>query len=152
MVRALRTSSSGRLGAVIVALTMTGAPALAARPESGEHRCLCRAHARDDDCECARCHEATSKQRQAADAQRPPCHRAAAKDGKHAPQRRSAGAPCVTGTCGGPETHGTPLTPLDAFTLSLAPAPSGALPPAGSVERPSGAQREAPSVPEIPPP
>jgi hypothetical protein len=154
MLPAVRTSRSGRLGAVLVALALTGAPALAAGPERSEHQCLCRHHAGKHECECARCHEATRKQQaRAADAQEPPCHRAAAKDKEHASPRQIAGGPCMTGMCGGPEQQrGTPLTPLDAFTLPLALAPGGTLPPAGSVQRPSQTQREAPSAPETPPP
>jgi hypothetical protein len=139
----------------MVALTLTGAPALAARPEAGEHHCQCRAHARDHECECARCHEATRKQREAAEAAVPPCHRAAAKEAKEKdepPPRPLAGLPCITGTCGGPDAGVVVLTPLDVFTLPLALAPAGAPAPSGSVHGPPGAQRDAPSLPETPPP
>ncbi len=156
MTRAVITSLPGRLGAVMVALTLTGAPALAARPEAAEHRCLCKAHASEHECACARCHHATAKRRDQAAPAQPSCHRApsraASKETKPAPPRRAASQPCVTGSCGGPERHGASLTPLDAFTLSLALAPAVGLPPAGSVERPSGTLREAPSLPETPPP
>lgn len=154
MVRAVRTSLPGRLGAVVVALVLTGAPALAAHPETTEHRCQCKGHSRVHECECARCHEATPKaQRRSAAAQDPPCHRAVAKDEKRAPPRELAGGPCMRGVCGGTEQqHGAPLTPLDAFTREPALASSGTLPAGGRVDRPSGMRREAPSVPETPPP
>lgn len=155
MMRVARTSFPARLGAVLVAVALTGAPALAAHPQSGEHRCECKAGGRHHECECALCREKSCKPRRAP-AAKAPCHGAGAAVAKDTaePAARpwTPAGPCMTGRCGAPERHGAALTPLDAFTLPLAQGPPGALPPAGDVERPSGDQRETSCVPETPPP
>jgi hypothetical protein len=151
----VRASALGRLGAAAVAVALAGVPALSARADhAAEHRCACR-HARGQECACARCHETARRVAPVAqEAAPPPCHgpRAAAPAQK---PRRDAGVPAgprVSGCCGAPEAPGVAPTGIDRFTLPSASAPPAPRVGAGEVTRVESGPRDAPDVPETPPP
>ncbi len=141
-----------RVAAALVAVTLSGAPRVLAMhaPIEG-HRCSCKAHSADHECECAICRKAALAA-QASDESLPPCHRAAAKkalsESKPAEKRT---APCVEGTCGG---SGQPtLTPAGVEPFCMPSSSSAAL--ADRTERHTcapAASCERPLDPETPPP
>lgn len=165
MLRRLRASVPGRLGAAAVALVLSGAPALAAAaaPER-EHRCACW-HARGEECSCARCHAAARRTSRPPVARAPPCHGPRSEEapappchGPRAaaparPERREVpAAPAIAGCCGAPEPPGVALAGIERFTLPAADEPPAPPPPAPEVPQAGAGPREAPAAPEPPPP
>lgn len=124
MLLQVRLAAFARLAAALVAVTLTGAPRVAAMHAPAEkHRCTCQAHAGSHhECECALCHKAALT-KQATDESLPPCHRTAAKKELAAGAGRPRGAPCIEGTCGSTTRPTLTLAGVEIFCL---PA-SGAL-------------------------
>lgn len=110
MARTLQTAIPHRIVAAIVALGLSGVPAIAAERWSAgrvaTHRCQCPPG--EHDCHCPVCRSAARHARRAALAELPQCHRAQALAAlareEAEDDRRSAGAaPCLRSACDGPE-------------------------------------------------
>lgn len=150
-------SVGGRIAAVLVAVTLSGATArvLDAIHGPGEgHRCLCAARLGEQhECDCTLCRTAALMAR-ASDRSSPPCHRAAAQRALLA-ERAPAGsrdAPSMQCICGDPTESTATADGLGPFcfpadqALALADRTEPALP---AVANPA---REGPVKPETPPP
>jgi len=112
------------LPALLVALSLTGAPAVLSRHAPVEkHRCSCRSKAGEAHrCACGLCQRAALAAR-AADGAAPPCHRAAAREALDDAQRsRRQTEPCVEGSCGPPGRGAPAVAGLDPFCLPRPPA------------------------------
>lgn len=147
-----RAAAVAQLAAALVAVTLSGAPRLLAMhaPVAG-HRCSCRAHRANHECDCAICRKAALAA-QASDERLPPCHRAAAR--KALSQGEPAGgrsAPCVEGTCGGSAQPAMTFAGIEPFCMPSAKAVAVA---DRTEHRASAADpaRERPVEPETPPP
>lgn len=127
MLTCVRALAVGRLGAVLVALALTGVPQQAARAHELEgeapHRCHCR-HAPGERCHCGACRRAVQRARLEEAERAPPCHRAQAIEQarRDADQPEPAG-PCLTSSCGDPEQQkARAVAGIDPFF----PPPAGA--------------------------
>jgi hypothetical protein len=118
--------TAARLAAALVAVALSGAPSVLAlhAPVEG-HRCVCRAHAGERECDCAICRKSWLSA-QASDENLPPCHRAAAKGAlaraKGAGSRD--GAPCLEGTCGNLGHPTMTVAGIEPFCLPGGAAPA----------------------------
>ena len=147
MLRRFHLSALSRLSAALVALALTGAPALAAaaapRPV---HRCLCPRGAGHD---CAHCHP-TGPAASAGDDALPPCHRATA--GKAQRERRAGETPARLGhSCGDPETR-LGWTPTPEPFLLPGDSPAHLIAPCGAVVAGGDSPRLDGPAPAKPPP
>jgi len=118
----VRMAAAARVAAVLVAVTLSGAPrAVAMLAPVEAHRCTCRAHgSAHHQCDCATCRR-SALAAQEDHAKAPPCHRTAA----HQALSRSApagsrSAPCVEGTCGGADRPMTTSAGVEPFCLPTA--------------------------------
>lgn len=152
MLRGRHLLAFARVAAILVAVTLTGAPrVLALHAPVEAHRCTCRAHDRGEHgCECGLCRR-SSHAAQASDARLPACHRAAARRGLVADRRGRPDAPCVDGTCG----NGGPSAPGLAGGEPFLAGPPAAHAPAILTDAPAAARAAArwrAPDPETPPP
>jgi hypothetical protein len=151
----LRISSTSRLAAALLALSLSGATraALALAPER-EHRCQCASHGENHRCACKICNDRARRARRDELAKLPPCCRSKAAAQlaveEERAQRESAD-PCAVPLCGGRDPDAPPSGSEDAFTLPPRATPTGPgrrepIVPAAT----SGP--EAVATPELPPP
>jgi hypothetical protein len=153
MLHLARSAAVSRIAAMLVAVTVSGAPRVLAMSAPAErHQCSCHAHrAGDHACDCALCRR-SGISTAPDDRQVPTCHRSAVP--KVAQGARPVGGretPCVEGTCGGagrpaPEVLGAaPFCLPDGGTLVVALEPES---------RPMRARRLLARAlePETPPP
>lgn len=147
-----RTAVVARIAAALVALALSGVPRALAlpAPETG-HRCSCKSHHGNHECECPICRRAALAAL-ASDEKLPPCHRAAARKAQAREERAARRTfPCIEGACGG---SGQPvLAPVGTepfFTpsaLAVARAERTEFRPCATT-----AARERSLEPETPPP
>lgn len=166
----MHTAIGGRILAALVALGLSGAPALLEHGKTARlatHRCHCPAGRHD--CKCPVCHGAHAAAAReldgASDAgdgrgaeldQLPPCHRAKALEAlarRQAEDRRPEplDGPGLRSGCDGPEERLPTSTAQELFVVPGAPAlrASGF---AWRVPAPVAAGVARPQVPELPPP
>ena len=152
LVRA-RPTAVARGAAVLIAVTLSGAPrVLALQAPAEAHRCSCKAHLDGHhECECALCRRA-SLAGQARDANAPPCHRTAARQALARESRGGPrGAPCLDGHCGSADC---PLTAAAGVAPFIVPS-TRLLHTQGRVEPvrdPGDALQRRPAMPATPPP
>jgi hypothetical protein len=150
MVAPARTPAVRRLAAGVVALALSGVPAVAAlHAPAPVHRCACASAGPSHDCSCSRCHGRAGGAAGRGEGRSPPCHASAARTAP-APARDGS-APCLTGSCGSQDPATAALWALDAFTIPV-PAKLGAPVPAGSRAPAIAAAHELVLSPEAPPP
>ena len=90
-------TGAARLAAALVAVVLSGAPGvLAAHAPVEGHRCACRAHVGERECDCAICRKAWLSA-QASDESLPPCHRKAANGALARTRSASTRASTLTG-------------------------------------------------------
>jgi hypothetical protein len=143
----VRPNLLSRVAVPLLALLLSGAPGVIARQApAGTHRCGCRSHLAEEECDCAPCRRATARA-----PNHPPCHVAAAREGARAATAPAPRPACVEGACGAGSRPAHPiLAGVDAFLLPPAVGPPGrrggreAIAPAPS---PRGAGTREPETP-----
>jgi hypothetical protein len=143
MLPSLRALTLSRVAATLVAVALSGAPALVRATTSAHNVCMCPSHGRRQQCECA------SRRASTHDAVRkPPCH--APRDGGDG-SPASACCARISGGCGTPEAQLPPPRTVEAFTLPDAETIAG--PDSGErITVTVSLPREEPRRPETPPP
>lgn len=158
VLRTVHTALPGRIVAALLALGLSGVPALAVeRAAEGrpvKHRCHCPSG--HHDCTCPICRSAARHARRADAAALPECHRALALEELAREEaedaRRAAGtAPCLRSSCDGPEERLQGAAGHDAFVLPSHPA-LVARGWATRVRAPARTPRSRAREPETPPP
>ena len=145
MISSVRQRAGSRFAAALVALALSGVPALAAgRPPPGLHSCACPAHRGANQCSCA--HAAHKAAAQKA----PPCHAKAAQGGHRDGDGGAAGCSAKVAGCGQPEAT-VPPERAEVFTLPDAPAVVAAARPE-PLRIDEALPRDAARKPETPPP
>lgn len=158
MLRTVHTSIPARALAALVALGLSGVPALSSELASGGHAAghRCRCPRGQHDCACPVCRSAARAARRAGIADLPPCHRAAALDAlaredAEAGQGRPGATPCLRSACDGPEERLPTAAGQELFVL-----PSRALPTSPGlmalIPATAGTGRSRARAPETPPP
>lgn len=160
MSRSAHAAIPARILAALLALGLSGAPALAVErlgARETPHRCRCPAG--EHHCTCPICRGAARKERRAGVADLPACHRARALEAIARDEARedredrgsSPEAPCLRSACGGPD-EGAPA-PAGHETF-VAPTRDGLLVRgfATPLATPAGTLLSRPREPETPPP
>jgi hypothetical protein len=141
-----------RFGALVVALSLSGAlPQMGAVAREREHRCSCH-HAPGEVCSCPGCRRAAADARRARLAEVPPCHREAALAALASEEREPpAGAAVVTGCCDTPERQWMALQDSSPYlrpgAVVLKPVTADGLPPPTRLLAPREVPREIPTPP-----
>lgn len=158
MLRTVHTSLPARVLAALVALGLSGVPALTSEHATGGHAAghRCRCPRGQHDCACPACRSAARAARRAGVAALPPCHRARAlealaREDAEPAQGRSGAAPCLRSACDGPGERLPTPTAQELFVL-----PSRALRTSrgwmARLRATAGTGRERARAPETPPP
>lgn len=158
MLRTVHPAIPARILAALVALGLSGVPALAVE-ELGQvrgatHRCRCPPG--EHRCECPVCRSAVRSARRAQVADLPACHRARAlealaREEAQDEERAPGAAPCLRSSCDDTEARLPAPTGHEAFVLPARPAPLRS----GGVRHVPAPTRTPPSralEPETPPP